>query len=53
LEPGAVHVTVAWALPGVAAAFVGAPGDPAGVTLFDGEEAALLPTALVAVTVRV
>jgi hypothetical protein len=50
---GAVKVTVACALPPVAAAFVGAPGTVAGVTLFDAADAALEPTALVATTVKV
>jgi len=31
-ETGALHVTVAWVLPAVASAFVGAPGTVAGVT---------------------
>jgi hypothetical protein len=46
-------VTVAVALPGVADAPEGAPGTVAGVTAFEGLEAAPVPTALVAVTVKV
>jgi hypothetical protein len=53
LEAGAVHVTVAWALPGVAATFVGAPEIVAGVTEFDAADAGLLPAELVAITVKV
>jgi hypothetical protein len=53
LEAGAVKVTVACALPAVAVPMVGAPGTVAGVTLFEAAEAALVPTALVAVTVKV
>jgi hypothetical protein len=52
-ETGAVNETVAWALPGVAEAEVGAPGIVAGVTLFDGSEAEPSPTAFVATTVNV
>ena len=53
---GAVQETDAEALPAVAETAVGAPGTVAGatgVTLFDGAEAALLPTALVATTLKV
>src|SRR5919202_1675844 len=59
---GAVHETVACASPAVAVTPVGAPGTvaagtggtgAAGVTLLDGAEAALVPTALVAVRVNV
>lgn len=46
---GAVKLMVAWALPAVAVTLVGAPGRVLGVTL-DVPEAALVPTALVAVT---
>ena len=53
LEAGAVKVTVADALPPVAVPIVGVPGTVAGVTLFDAADAALVPTALVAVTVKV
>ena len=55
-EAGAVQETEAEALPAVAVTAVGAPGTVAGatgVTLLDGAEAALLPTALVATTVKV
>ena len=50
---GAVKVTVACAFPPVAVPMVGAPGTVAGVTLFDAAEAALVPFALVALTVNV
>ena len=53
---GAVQETDAEALPAVAETAVGAPGTVAGatgVTLLEGAEAALLPTALVATTVKV
>src|ERR1700693_5419523 len=55
LLAGAVKVTVAVALPAVAVPMVGAPGTapPAGVTLFEAAEAAPVPLALVAVTVKV
>ena len=51
--PGAVKVTVACALPAVAVPMVGAVGTVAGVTLFDAADGALLPIALVAMTVQV
>jgi hypothetical protein len=51
---GAVHDTVADALPAVAFTRVGAAGAPAwGVTAVDGAEAVPVPMALVAVTVKV
>ena len=53
LLAGAVKVTVACALPAVAVPMVGAPGTPAGVTLFEAAEAGPVPIALVAVTVKV
>jgi hypothetical protein len=53
LLPGAAKVTLACALPAVAVPIVGAPGIVAGVTLFEAAEAALVPTLLVAVTVKV
>ena len=53
LEAGAVKLTVAWALPGVAEAPVGAPGTVAGVTEFEGADDGPVPAALVAVTVKV
>ena len=51
-DAGAVHETVAWALPAVAETAVGAPGIVIGVTKLDGVDAALEPTALVATTVK-
>ena len=51
--PDAVKVTVACALPAVAVPIVGAVGTVAGVTLFDAADGALLPIALVAMTVNV
>ena len=53
LEAGATKVTVAWVLPGVAAADVGAPGTVVGITADEADEAAPVPSALVAVTVNV
>jgi hypothetical protein len=53
LDAGAVQLTVAWALPALALTLVGAPGGAAGVTLLEAEEVAPVPTALVAVTVKV
>src|SRR5438132_1338420 len=53
---GAVQETDAEALPAVAETAVGAPGTVAGatgVTLLDASEEALLPTAFVAMTVKV
>jgi hypothetical protein len=50
---GAVQLTVAAALPAVAVAPVGAPGVVEGTTALEAAEAALVPTALVAVTVKV
>ena len=53
---GAVQETVAEALPAVAVTAVGAPGTVAGATgvmLLEAKEGALLPTALVATTVKV
>ena len=52
-EAGGVKVTVACALPRAALALVGAPGTVAGVTEFEADEAAPVPTAFVAVTVKV
>ena len=48
-----MNVTLACALPAVAVPMLGAPGTVAGVTLFEAAEAAPVPTALVAVTVKV
>ena len=53
LLAGGVKLTLALALPAVAVPIVGAFGAPAGVTLFDGAEGELGPTALVATTVNV
>jgi hypothetical protein len=53
LFDGAVQLTVADWFPAVAVTPVGAPGKFVGVTLFDGDEAALVPLALVAVTANV
>src|ERR1043165_9714441 len=53
LLAGAVHDTVAWALPAVAVTAEGAPGTVIGVTLAEAAEAGLVPAALVAVTVKV
>ena len=39
LEAGALQVTVAWPLPGIAATAVGAPSEVIGVTAADGEDA--------------
>jgi hypothetical protein len=53
LLTGAVKVTLACALPGVAVAFVGASGTVAGVTVFDAVDGTLEPRAFVATTVNV
>ena len=55
LEDGAVQLTVACPLPGVALTPVGAPGtvELAGVTLFEDADAGPVPTEFVAVTVNV
>ena len=52
-EAGGVKVTVACAFPAVAVTPVGAPGTVAGVTLFEGLDGGPVPSALVAVTVKV
>jgi len=49
----AAKAIVAVVLPGTAPLIVGAPGTVAGVTLFEGIEGTLSPTALVAITVQV
>jgi hypothetical protein len=49
---GAVKLTVAVPLATVAVPMVGAPGTVAGVTLLEAADAAPVPTALVAVTVK-
>ena len=53
LETGAVQETVAEALLATALALLGAPGAVTGVTELDGALALLVPTVLVAVTVKV
>ena len=53
LDPGAVNVTVAWAIPAVAVPMVGAPGTVYGVTALDALEGFEVPPVLVAVTVKV
>ena len=53
LLPGAVNATDAEPLPYVAVPTVGALGAVAGVTALEAEEAELVPTELVAVTVNV
>ena len=53
LEAGGVKLTVACALPAVAVPMVGTPGTVKGVTLLDDADGALLPPALVAVTINV
>ena len=53
LLAGALKLTLAVVLPVAAVPIVGAPGTPAGVALLDAAEAALIPMALVAVTVKV
>jgi hypothetical protein len=53
VEPGALKVMVACALPAVAVPIVGAPGTVAGVTELDEADAVLVPAAFVAVTVKV
>jgi hypothetical protein len=48
-----VKLTAACAFPAAALTAVGAPGNAAGVTLFDAVEAGPVPTLLVAATVQV
>jgi hypothetical protein len=50
---GAVHVTVALALPATAVGFAGLTGTLSGVTGVDGSEAVLVPTLFLAFTVNV
>ena len=50
---GALNVTVACAFPAIAMPMTGAPGTVAGVTALEAEDAGPLPTALVAITVKV
>jgi hypothetical protein len=52
-DVGVVKLTIARVLPGVAVAPVGAPGTVAGVTGLDDADAGPVPTAFVAVTVKV
>ena len=52
LLDGAENATLTWPLPAVATTAVGAPGAPAGVTVFDTAEGAPGPIALVAKTVQ-
>jgi hypothetical protein len=53
LVEGARNVTVAVVLPGAAWTPVGGPGTEAGVTLFEAADAAPVPAALIALTVKV
>ena len=53
VDAGGVKVTVACEIPAVAVPIVGGPGTAAGVTLFEGADAGPVPTAFVAVTVKV
>ena len=53
MEAGAVKATDTCALPAVAAAPVGAPGIPSGVTRAVAADAEPVPIAFVAVTVKV
>jgi hypothetical protein len=50
---GALNAIVISALPAMAEPMIGASGTVIGVTLFDGADAGLVPTAFVAVTVNV
>jgi hypothetical protein len=50
---GAAHVTVACVSPAVATTEPGASGTVAGITAFDGADAAPVPAAFAAVTVNV
>jgi hypothetical protein len=52
-DAGGVKMTVARALPAVAVTAVGAPGTVSGVTGVEGPEGKPVPTAFVAVTVKV
>lgn len=49
---GAVQVTVAWPLPGVAETLAGAPGTPVTVTALEGADSGPFPKEFVAVTVN-
>jgi hypothetical protein len=50
---GAEKVTLAFVLPAVARADVGAPGTPIGVTEFEADDGELVPTAFTAYTAKV
>ena len=52
-EAGADQITVTWVSPAVAWTFVGASGRAAGVTELEAADAAPVPMAFVAVTVKV
>ena len=52
-DTGVFHRTVSNMLPGVSETMVGAPGRVAGVAGADASDAGPVPTALVAVTVKV
>ena len=52
-DAGGVNATEACPLPAVAVPTVGVPGTDAAVTEFEAADAAPVPAALVAVTVRV
>jgi hypothetical protein len=51
-DAGAVKLTVAWALPGVAVPIVGAPGAAAGVTELEAPDGREFPAVFAAVTVN-
>ena len=53
LLAGAVKLSVTWPLPGVPTTLVGAPGSVYGVRAPEAVDGALVPSALVAVTVKV
>ena len=53
MEAGGSQLNVTWALPEVPVTEVGEPGTVAGVTGAEGAEATPVPTALVAVTMKV
>jgi hypothetical protein len=53
VDEGAVKLTEAKLLPGTAVTLVGAPGTVAGVTALEASDAEELPTAFVAITVKV
>ena len=53
LEAGAAQETLTWAFPIEVDTACGTEGTVTGVTAFDGDDEALVPAALVAVTLRV